>query len=229
MTAVVIDNGNGEHAKAETLLKNVEFIKSIKAFDDFSKAIRYIKKFPVDFIVAEINNTVCFTRDFYNLLPYPVSLLLTSQKNDHALYAYDINAVDFFLTPYTPDRFTTACKKAYELYTYRLNSKAQKQTHLLVRGGYTLHKIAVEDITYVESIDDYVKIHLSDKKLVTVRASLKSIINKLPEKEFLRIHRSYLIPTRKISYVNNKVIKVDEVELPIGTTYHEQVARQFVA
>ena len=91
------------------------------------------------------------------------------------------------------------------------------------------YKIPYEDIVYLEGLDDYVKIHLEDGKKITARISMKSILEKLPENLFVRVHRSFIVPIKKIKSIQNKVLYLDELEIPIGDTYRNLVSEKFKA
>ena len=101
------------------------------------------------------------------------------------------------------------------------------QKHLLINANYSLQKILFSEILYIEGLDDYVKIHLQNKKLFVSRMTMKNILEKLPAKEFIRVHRSYIIAINKINSVRNKTISLAEIEIPIGNSYAVNFFDQF--
>ena len=86
-----------------------------------------------------------------------------------------------------------------------------------------------DDIVYIEGLDDYVKIHLVDGSKITARISMKSILEKLPEALFMRVHRSFIISIKKIKSIQNKVLYLNDIEIPIGETYKTNVSEKFKA
>jgi DNA-binding LytR/AlgR family response regulator len=88
-------------------------------------------------------------------------------------------------------------------------------------------KIELKDILFIEGLDNYLKIHLDNAKPITARMSMKTMIEKLPAKDFLRVHRSYIVPLNKIQSVRNKTIQLPNKEIPVGTNYVDIVQQAF--
>jgi len=103
----------------------------------------------------------------------------------------------------------------------------QKEKYLFIRADYSLIKIAVDDILFIEGLDDYLKIHLLNDKPVVARMTLKSILEKLPAPDFTRVHRSYVVPFSKIKMVRNKIIFINDEEIPIGSSYEKSFLKLF--
>jgi two-component system LytT family response regulator len=85
----------------------------------------------------------------------------------------------------------------------------------------------LEDIHYVEGLDDYLKIHLIDRKTVIARMTMKAMLEKLPVKDFIRVHRSFIVPLARIEKVRNKTIYIGETEIPVGSSYEEDFLKVF--
>ena len=98
---------------------------------------------------------------------------------------------------------------------------------MYIRADYSLVKVALADILYVEGLDDYLKIFLQNGEKVVARMTLKALSEKLPTREFVRIHRSFIVPVSRISKVRNKVVSIAGMDIPIGKTYEEEFFRVF--
>ena len=96
-----------------------------------------------------------------------------------------------------------------------------------MRADYSLIKIAIADILFIEGLDDYIKIILPDQKPIVTRMTMKTILEKLPTKEFIRVHRSFIVPFSKIQTVRNKIISIAGNEIPIGSSYEEEFLKFF--
>ena len=90
---------------------------------------------------------------------------------------------------------------------------------LFVRADYSLLKIPIADILFIEGLDDYIKIHLDKQKTIVARMTLKSIHEKLNSGSFIRVHRSYIVPLNRIESVRNRIINIEGTEIPIGNSY----------
>src|SRR5690606_41247485 len=89
----------------------------------------------------------------------------------------------------------------------------------MIRADYKLYKVDYSEILYIESLDDYIQIYLNSKSKIIARMSMKNIIEKLPSEMFIRIHRSYIIPTARVQSIKNKQIVLPEITLPVGETF----------
>ncbi len=96
-----------------------------------------------------------------------------------------------------------------------------------MRADYSLLKINIANILYIEGLDDYLKIHIENQKTVVTRMTMKAILEKLPAKDFLRTHRSFIVPLSRIESVRNKTISIAGVEIPIGASYEETFFKSF--
>ena len=143
-----------------------------------------------------------------------------------AVEGFNLNAVDYLLKPYTFERFTQAVTKARDFQQY-MNETGAALKHLVVKADYSLVKIDIANIQLIEGLDDYLKIHLANGKPIVVRMTMKAILEKLPEDNFIRVHRSYIVPLNKIEHVRNKNITIAGQEIPIGNSYEENFFKAF--
>jgi len=140
---------------------------------------------------------------------------------------FNVNAVDYLLKPFTYDRFIQAVNKANEFYNFYHQQETALQQYLFIRADYSLVKIMLEDILYVEGLDDYLKIYLEGRKPVVARQTMKGMLEKLPAKDFVRVHRSFIVPLKRIERMRNKSLLVAGREIPVGSSYEEECRRLF--
>jgi DNA-binding LytR/AlgR family response regulator len=159
--------------------------------------------------------------DFYKSVQQDTMVIFTTAHSEYAVEGFNLNAVDYLLKPFTYERFTQAVNKASDYYQSTRRQSSATQQYIFVRADYSLIKIPIADIQLIEGLDDYLKIHIQGQKTVVARVTMKSILEKLPEKEFVRVHRSFIIPFSKIENVRNKVINVAGQDVPIGVSYEE--------
>jgi DNA-binding LytR/AlgR family response regulator len=205
--------------------EKIDFIKLEKTFTKQNEAQKYINNYPVDLIFLDIQMPNKNGIDFYKLLEKDIMVIFTTAFSEYAVEGFNLNATDYLLKPFSFERFETAVQKARNEYQFRHMTNAQ--THLMIRADYKLYRIEYEDIKYIEGLDDYIQIHLENKTKVVARFSMKNIISKLPENLFIRVHRSFIVPIKKIKTIQNKTILIDEVSIPIGDTFREDVQNLF--
>jgi DNA-binding LytR/AlgR family response regulator len=163
------------------------------------------------------------------ILPENVRIIFTTAFSEHALDAYELNAIDYLLKPFEESRFSKAVDKAVDFFRLKNQNENPADNFLFIRADYKLIKIPLAEILYIEGLGDYLKVHYGADKLVVARMTMKNILAKLTPNEFLRVHRSYIVPFSKIETVRNKTIHIKEQEIPIGTSYEDEFFEKFKA
>ncbi len=205
--------------------EQIDFISLEKTFTKQNEAVKHLNKYPVDLIFLDIQMPNKNGIDFYKLLESDVMVIFTTAHSEFAVEGFNVNATDYLLKPFSFERFETAVQKARNEYQFRNN--ASIQTHLMIRADYKLNRIEFEDIMLIEGLDDYIQIHLKNKTKIVARISMKSILEKLPQTKFIRIHRSYIIPLNKVKTIQSKSIQIDDFLVPIGETYKDEFVKIF--
>ncbi|MCF2446403.1 LytTR family DNA-binding domain-containing protein [Dyadobacter sp. CY345] len=207
--------------------ERIDFIDLQKTFIRTNDAMEHLKNNPVDLIFLDINMPSISGLDFYQTIQQDVMVIFTTAYAEHAVQGFNLKAIDYLLKPFTFERFQQGVSKANEYHQFKNPRKNTK--YLLVRADYSLHKIAYSDILFIEGLDDYLKIHTQNAKPLVARMTMKAILQKLPEQEFIRVHRSYIIPFARIENIRNKIISLAGEEIPIGSSYEETFAKRFKA
>lgn len=149
-------------------------------------------------------------------LKNPPEIILITSKKDYAIEAFDLSVTDYVVKPIDTSRFIQAVNKAkVNIEKRNGDSNAEGHDHIFVKVDSLLMNIGYNDIYYLEAYGDYVKIH-TENKMHLVLTRLKTIEEKLPEKEFARIHRSYIVRIEKIENIDNTNLQVKEKILPIS-------------
>ncbi|MFN8296844.1 MAG: LytTR family DNA-binding domain-containing protein [Chitinophagales bacterium] len=201
-----------------TYCEEVEFIQLQKTFTKTSEALKYMQSNPIDLLFLDIQMPDISGIDFYKNLEDKTMVIFTTAYSEYAVEGFNLNAVDYLLKPYELERFRKAVNRAKEFYDYTAK-ETNETNYIFVRADYSLIKIDCNDILYIESIDDYLRIHLSGKKPVMTLSTLKAIEDKLPSSNFIRVHRSYIVALNKIESVRGKNIQLPLAEIPISNKY----------
>jgi len=146
-------------------------------------------------------------------------IIFISAKKDYAATAFDLNVVDFIAKPVTPDRFLMAINKAKEIYNLsNLFVGNNADDFVFIRDSGLIRRIRLDDINHLEAQGDYVKIFMGEKTY-SVHSSLKSIEDKLPVKNFLRVHRSFIINIAKIDTIEGNTLIIHKQFVPVSDAY----------
>lgn len=223
--AIAIDDEPLALRIIEHFCKQTDFIELDKTFTKTDEALKHMKKFPVDLLFLDIQMPGKNGLDFYRQLDGEVMVVFTTAFSEYAVEGFNINALDYLLKPFSQERFMQAAEKAKKEMQSRKNTV--DHSHLLIRADYKLNRIEFDDILLIEGLDDYIRIHLKNKTAITARLSMKSILEKLPAAMFVRVHRSYIVPVKKVKSFYNKTIQIEDFVIPIGDTYKEEVNKYF--
>ncbi|MBI1781674.1 MAG: response regulator transcription factor [Sphingobacteriales bacterium] len=225
--AIAIDDEPPALQLIETFCSRAEDISLEKTFTNPDEALKYLRKFPVDLLFLDIQMPSVNGIDFYKSVKQDTMVIFTTAFSEYAVEGFNLSAVDYLLKPFTYKRFQQAVAKAVEYYNFKNQQQSEEQKYIFFRADYSLVKIAVADIIYVEGLDDYLKIHLENKTPVVARMTMKTMTEKLPSKDFIRVHRSYIVPLSRINSVRNKTIYIGEEEIPLGSSYEENFVKVF--
>ncbi len=224
MKAIAVDDEPLSLEIIENYCKNFSFLQFEKVFTKTGAALQYLEKNPVDLLFLDINMPAMSGVELYKSLQHKPMLIFTTSYSEYALESYELNAVDYLLKPFTLNRFEKAVSKAHELHNLVHHATVAEQSkYLMLKVDYGVIKVVLADILFIEGLDNYLKIHLQNQSPVVVRLTLKSLIEKLPEKEFIRVHRSYIVPVKRIESVKQKIITIAGEEIPIGKNYEGDV------
>ncbi|HEY9045572.1 MAG TPA: LytTR family DNA-binding domain-containing protein [Ohtaekwangia sp.] len=219
--AIAIDDETLALQVIENFCQRVEFVSLEKSFNKPNEALKYISKFPVDLLFLDINMPSLTGIELYKEIEQNTMVIFTTAYTEYAVEGFNLSAIDYLLKPFTFERFLQAVNKADE-YHQHIHQKAKpEQQYLFIRADYSLVKINMADILFVEGLDDYLRIHLQNQKPVVARMTLKVMLEKLPPQAFVRVHRSYIVAFSRIQNIRNKIITVAGEEIPVGTSYEE--------
>ncbi|MEO5947571.1 MAG: LytTR family DNA-binding domain-containing protein [Chitinophagaceae bacterium] len=197
------------------------------------EAISFLQRQSVDLLFLDIQMPGLLGTNFIRTLNNPPKVIFTTAYRKFAIEGFELNAVDYLLKPFSFDRFITGVNKVLQLNlqpantnSYSAESTAEdNHPFLYLRVERKMVKVLFNDILYIESLKDYIKIVTGTKTIVT-RHSISSLEEMLPKKSFLRIHRSYIVAIDKIDSFNGEIIDIAKNELPIGRLFKHGVSIQ---
>jgi len=186
----------------------------------------------IDAIFVDINMPDLNGMDFVRSLQAPPLVVFTTAYSEYAIEGFKVSALDYLLKPFGMDDFMRAAnkvKRQYELLRGGIAPTGQDDSNgtIFVKSDYKTIKIETADISYVEGMGEYLRIHLENRqKPVTTLLAMKKMEERLPQDRFMRIHRSYIVNVKKIQEVNkNRVVMDDGTALPVGELYREAFNR----
>lgn len=219
MKCLIID----DEPLAVKLLKDyaskVPDLEVVMAGSDVFEGLKLAQSGEAHLIFLDIQMPELTGIQFMKVLNGKCKVILTTAYEEYALQAFDHDVVDYLLKPFSLDRFMTAVQRARErLQTAKPAAESVKADYIFVKSEYRVVKIELKDILYLESLRDYVAIHTTSGKILTLQ-SLRSFEETLDPGKFMRIHKSYIISVDKIGAIERKRVVIGENYLPVGETY----------
>lgn len=193
------------------------------------EAVAALQEKQADLIFLDIRMPAISGLQFLKTLVKKPAVIITSAYAKYALDGFDLDVVDYLLKPYSFERFLKAVTKAADYLALtgmaenmpRVNAEIV-QSYIFVKSDYRLVRINFDDILYIEGLKDYVKFFLPDRTVVT-QMSIKSLEEKLPARQFIRIHRSFIVAFDKIDSIRKQSITLANREIPVGDQYRDNL------
>jgi DNA-binding LytR/AlgR family response regulator len=224
---LVLDDEPLARELIETHIKEIKTLQHVASCDTAMKGFEVLKTKKIDLIFLDIQMPVLTGFDFLKSLHHPPKVIITTAFRDYAIDGYELDVVDYLLKPITFQRFLRAIEKYDHLVspstTHSNQGSEIQKDFVYLKSNKKNYKVYTSDILFIESLRDYIEVHTSKGKLI-IKQPISEIENILSEKNFLRIHRSYLINVEKISAFTSTDVEIDEKELPIGSSYRQQVS-----
>lgn len=227
LTCIAIDDEPLALGLISQYIARIPTLKLLKTFEDAISGSEYIQRNTVDLLFLDINMPDISGIELARSLEKRPMIIFTTAYKNFAFEGFELEAIDYVLKPIDFERFKKAVDKAIDFNNYRNASQKQPQLEsLYVYSEYRMIKIDVQKITYIESMEDYIKIHLTDQpKPVLTLMPLKKVLEKLPQDNFMRIHRSYVVALNHIKSIHNKKVQLESMELPVGSSYNDLISK----
>lgn len=208
-----------------THLAKIPTIKTINSCNNAIEAFNFLINNSVDLVFLDINMPEISGISFAKSIDRDIKIIFTTAYRDYAVEGFELQAVDYLLKPISFERLLKAVNTYFEVYKHSKTTHLQQEESsefMFVRADRRMIKIDFDAIIYVESYCDYIKIHLTDET-ITTRETISAIEAKLPNKNFIRIHRSYIISLANITSFTNEEITINKKSLPISRSYKKEV------
>lgn len=192
------------------------------------EAIEVLRTHRVDVIFLDIKMPRIVGTDFLKSLSHPPKVIFVTAYRDYAVDGFELDAVDYLVKPVSFERFLKAITKLNRLIgkeqPYSDNtSTTAPDAFVYLKVDRDMKKVFIDDILYIESWKDYVKIYLVNDQSLLVKQSITAMENLFSDQKFLRIHRSYIISIDNISGYNSTAVQLGKTEIPIGRFYKQTV------
>lgn len=231
LRCLLVDDEPPALAVLDSYIDMVDGLQVVGRCHNAVQAFGVLQSTPVDLMFLDIKMPKLLGTDFLRSLRNPPKVIFTTAYSDYALEGYDLDVVDYLLKPIPFERFLRAVAKVMKPETLSaapVPSEAApvaKESFLYFRADRKMVKVFTRDILYIESLKDYVRIFMVNSKPLVVKQTISSVEEMLPDGEFVRIHRSFIVAVDKITAYTPTHLDVAGQELPIGRLHQKDVGR----
>lgn len=227
MNCLIVDDEKLALELLEDNVKKIPFLTLAGLCRNPMEALDIMKSKKIDLIFLDIKMPGVNGLEFIRSLTEPPLIILVTAFEHHAIEAFNLNVIDYLVKPVSFSRFLMAANKAHDIFEMKeisrqgQNNQTAKQDYIFVNAGYSLVKVRLNDVAYIEGLRDYVRIHLVGDSTVTTRISMRNLEEKLDQELFMRVHKSFIIALDKIESVQKYRIVVRGREIPVGESYRQ--------
>ncbi|MBA2331082.1 MAG: response regulator transcription factor [Flavisolibacter sp.] len=232
INCLIIDDEPPARDVMKKYITGVELLHLAGECSNAVEALSFLQNHSVELLFLDINMPHILGTSFLRTLKNPPKVIFTTAFRKYAIEGFDLNAVDFLLKPISFERFLQAVNKVMQLDLHveeHTNSTTnaipdQSNPFLYFRVDRKMMKVFLDDILYIESLKDYIKV-VTLNKIIVSKQSISALEEMLPKEAFIRVHRSYIIATNKIDSYNADAIEIGKKEIPIGRMFKHDVTR----
>ncbi|MEN1785589.1 MAG: LytTR family DNA-binding domain-containing protein [Bacteroidota bacterium] len=232
MNCIIIDDEPLAINIIKSYCEDIGGLNVVGAFSNPLQSISALQNDAIDLVFLDIEMPQITGIEFVKSIDKKPLFIFTTAYPEYAIDGFDLNAVDYLVKPIPFPRFVTAINRAKELKSLRKRfgktghvssasgNEQEVDQFIFVKSDYGNVKIRLEDITYIQGLKDYLKIHVdTDRKPILTLMNFRSIESKLSSNNFVRVHRSFIVNIHKIHSVQKSKIIIDDIRIPIGESY----------
>lgn len=190
----------------------------LASFDNGLDALVYLQTNKVDLVFLDINIGEISGIRLLETTSSKPEVIITTAYSEYAIKGFDLNVTDYLLKPYTLERFIQAVEKARN--NLQKQEPAAEKKFIFIKTEYRLEKVMLEDILYIEGMRDYRKLHLADRKLMTLQ-TFKELEQEIPPAIVCRVHKSYMVSIGRIDVIDREGIRIGNIVIPISDGYRK--------
>ena len=206
-------------------IEKIDFLQLVGVYEDAIQLNSLLKQQSVDLLFLDIEMPYVTGIDFLKNTPQAPKVIFTTAYEQYAIKGYELDVLDYLLKPISFERFLKAANKAYD---YFAGSSSKEASYLFIKTDNKLEKVNLEELLFVEAMENYVALYTTDKKLIT-HSTLKALQEKLPPSQFIQPHKSYLVNIQRIQSIEGNILHIGgKYQIPISKYQKDEVMERIV-
>jgi two-component system LytT family response regulator len=231
INCIIVDDEPVAREILENHLNRIDQIRIVASCKSAVEAFQAINSHPVDLVFLDIHMPDISGLSFARSVNRKLKIIFTTAYRDYAVEGFDLRAVDYLLKPISFERLLQGIDKYLEENRVPVREQARDlhEPHddsMFVRAERKMVRVSFGEVLFIESLGDYIKIHLTGGKTLVTRDSITNISASLPPEEFIRVHRSFIVNRLHIDSYTSDTIGIGKHEVPISRSYREEVVKK---
>lgn len=222
MRCLIIDDEPAAREILRTYISDTDELQLIGECKDALEGRSWLKDHNINLVFLDINMPRLSGIEFLKTLTNPPKVILSTAYSEYALDGYELDVVDYLLKPFSFERFLKAVEKAERSFS-EINPNGY---YISIKADGKLYRIHIDQILFAEGNGDYITVHTTDNK-ITFYQTLKDFYEQLPDHQFVRVHRSYLISLSHIDYVEGNTVMIGSHSIPVSKSYKEEFLQKY--
>lgn len=224
---IIVDDEELARELIATHLSQLDDFELVISCESAVEAHQVLQNEKIDLLFLDIEMPVLKGTDFYKNLITKPKVIFTTAFRDYALDGFNLSAVDFLLKPIVFTRFMAAIEKFRDSVNRKHQESTQRKEidHIYVQSNKKNIKIELKEISFIESLKDYIKIHLQNEEIM-IKHRLGAFEDRLDDR-FLRVHRSFIVNINSVTAYTKNDIEIGNIEIPIGDLYKKRMIKKF--
>lgn len=227
ITCVITDDEPFARKGLQGYLEKIGFLDLRGVCEDALQLSDMLQKQPVDLLFLDIQMPHITGVEFIRALSNPPKVIFTTAFEQYALQGFELDVIDYLLKPISYDRFLKAAWKARDYFALRENKADTTNTYMFAKSNGKLEKINFDEILFIEAMENYAAIYFENRKVI-IHTTFKALLDKLPVKQFIQTHKSYIVAIERVESIDGNTIHIQKREVPISKYMRESVLEQIM-
>ena len=215
-SCIIIEDEPLALERTQNFVNKVPYLTLAETFDNALSGLAYLNTNEVDILFLDINMDEMSVIDLLKSTKITSQVIITTAYQEYALQGFELDVVDYLLKPFTFERFIKSVGKA--IGSIKETPIEVAREYIFIKTENRLEKITIDDIIFIEGVRDYLRIHTSDKKIMTLQ-KFKELEQLIPSNIVCRVHKSYMVAISKIESIEQRRIRIKDQIIPISETY----------
>ena len=224
LSCIIVDDSSIQRVIVSKLVSNHQNLKLVGDFSNAVETKNFLSYNSVDLLFLDVEMPILNGFDFLDTLKVKPQVIFITSKPEYAVKAFDYEATDYIQKPINALRFDAAVKRALNKQLLLLDSPSGNSEHIFIKSNLKKLKVFTSRIKYIEAYGDYVKV-ITDEENHLVLSTMKSFETDLPDEQFIRVHKSFIVNLNKIDKFNSKFIEIGTIKIPLSRTKKDELKK----